>query len=320
MNLRVIFYGFGSIAKQHIKILKSINSNFRFHVIRKKSDCISKDDKITFYRSIKDIKKINLIKLGFVCSPFNFHFKHSLELIKNKINIFVEKPFLQNSKELKNLLFQSKKKKILIQTGFLLRLNPAIKKIKNIIKNNKYGKVINIESNFTSYLPNWRTNDYSKSVSAQKKYGGGVINELVHEVDYLNLIFGKLKCINKNLIRSSDLKTNVEERAFIFLKTKNNIPVFLKLSLNEKILSRYLFINFSKGSLFWDLIKNDIVLRKLRNKKFLIKKIKIKNTMQSLKKIQIKKFLSNVSNKKYGIFSFDQEEKTIKTLNEIKKK
>ena len=101
MNLRVIFYGFGSIAKQHIKILKSINSNFRFHVIRKKSDCISKDDKIIFYRSIKEIKKINLIKLGFVCSPFNFHFKHSLELIKNKINIFVEKPFLQNSKELK---------------------------------------------------------------------------------------------------------------------------------------------------------------------------------------------------------------------------
>ncbi len=113
MNSRVIFFGFGSIAQQHIKILKSINPNFRFHVIRMKSNCITKDIKITFHKNIKDIKKINQIKLGFVCSPFNFHFKHSLELIKNKINIFVEKPFLQSANELKHLLSQSKKKKYL---------------------------------------------------------------------------------------------------------------------------------------------------------------------------------------------------------------
>ena len=195
-----------------------------------------------------------------------------------------------------------------------------MKKIKKIIKNNKYGKIINVESNFTSFLPNWRTFDYTKSVSAQKRYGGGVINELVHEIDYLNLIFGKLKFVNKNLINTSDLKTNVEERAFIFLKTKNNIPVFLKLSFNEKLISRYLFINFSKGSLFWDLIKNEIILRKLINKKFLTKKIKIKESIKNLKKIQIKKFLTNVKNKRYGIDLFEQEKKTIKILNEIKKK
>ena len=92
------------------------------------------------------------------------------------------------------------------------------------------------------------------------------------------------------------------------------------MSFNEKLLSRYLFINFSKGSLLWNLIKNEIIEKKVISKKFLSKKIKIKKTFKDLKKIQIKKFITNVKNKKFGIDLFNQEKRTIKILNEIKKK
>ena len=45
---------------------------------------------------------------------------------------------------------------------------------------------ISVHINCHSYLPNWRKGvDYSKSNTAKRKYGGGALLELSHELDYL---------------------------------------------------------------------------------------------------------------------------------------
>ena len=238
MLKKVVFYGYGSIAKQHIKILKTIKPILFFFFIKKNTFVYKKKKNIFFYKLLKEIKNINDIKIGFVCSPYNLHFKNVSELIKNKIHTFVEKPFLNKINFLNLLNKKINSKKLYLQSGYLLRLHPTLSKIKNIIKKKSLGKIINVEINFTSYLPLWRKSNYIKSVSSQKKYGGGVINELVHEIDILNVLFKKISFIDKKLFFNSDLKTDVEERAFIFLKS-NNKNIFVKLSFNEKDLMRY---------------------------------------------------------------------------------
>ena len=51
-----------------------------------------------------------------------------------------------------------------------------------------------------SYLPNWRRQKYTKVYSSSKKLGGGVANDLSHEIDFLSWIFGDIKkFLNKNL-------------------------------------------------------------------------------------------------------------------------
>ena len=52
--------------------------------------------------------------------------------------------------------------------------------------------------NTSTNLPTWRKGDYTKSVSAKKKYGGGVINELSHELDLMLYLFGKPKQSSTN--------------------------------------------------------------------------------------------------------------------------
>ena len=53
-----------------------------------------------------------------------------------------------------------------------------------------------------SYLPKWRKNIvYSNSNSAKKKYGGGVLLELSHELDYLQWIFSSVKKINYSIVK-----------------------------------------------------------------------------------------------------------------------
>ena len=58
----------------------------------------------------------------------------------------------------------------------------------------------------------------------------------------------------------------MEERAFIFLKS-NNKNIFVKLSFNEKDLMRYMFINFTNGSLKWNLLNDSLEIKKIEKKK-----------------------------------------------------
>ena len=41
----IVFFGFGSIARQHIKTLKLIDSNIIFHIVRKKKTINKKNYK-----------------------------------------------------------------------------------------------------------------------------------------------------------------------------------------------------------------------------------------------------------------------------------
>ena len=112
-------------------------------------------------------------------------------LIKSEIPL-VEKPLHFKSlsfKEEKQLLQTIKKKKILIQT-VLPRFHPAIVFLKRFIQKNKKEKILNIEFLTNSFLPLWRTGDYRKHVSGSRKLGGGVLNELSHEIDLMIYLFG----------------------------------------------------------------------------------------------------------------------------------
>ena len=114
------------------------------------------------------------------------HFKYLRYLdktIKNK-KILVEKPLFH-----KNYNLKIKNNKVFV--GYNLRFHPVITFIKKYIKNKNI-----FLSNITcrSYLPNWRKNtSYTKSNSAKKSYGGGVLLELSHEIDYINWIFDGIK-------------------------------------------------------------------------------------------------------------------------------
>ena len=86
---------------------------------------------IFFYKSLKEIKNINDIKIGFVCSPYNLHFKNVSELIKNKIHTFVEKPFLNKINFLNLLNKKINSKKLFTKWLFIKTTSNSIKEKKH---------------------------------------------------------------------------------------------------------------------------------------------------------------------------------------------
>ena len=66
-------------------------------------------------------------------------------MIKNNINVFVEKPLgssLKNIKKLEKLIYS--KPKIINMMGYQLKFNPIILKLKEVLKKKSIGKIYNI--------------------------------------------------------------------------------------------------------------------------------------------------------------------------------
>ena len=111
------------------------------------------------------------------------------------------------------------------------------------------------------YLPNWHPwEDYRKSYSAKKEMGGGVILTLIHELDYLFWLFGKVERVYAIGGKLTTLGIDVEDTALISLLTRTGISIQLRMDYWRKPSVRTMSIIGEKGEINWDYYKGEILL------------------------------------------------------------
>lgn len=301
MKKKILFVGYGSIAKKHIRILNKLKK-YEIFII---SNSYFGKNKL----SIKEAKKIEF-QYCFICSPASHRLNYLKYLINSSNNFFLEKPISHNYKNALKL-----KKKIIskkIYVGYVFRHNKIITKAKKIIEKMK-NEITSVQIISSSFLPTWRNGtSYKKSVSSQKKLGGGVLNELSHEIDICFYLFGNISLQYGSFYNSKSLKINVEEMSNIILEINNKIPINLFLNFNSHLRDRRVVINFKKKTLELNLNKN---LMKIFSNAKEIKRIYFKRENKIMFSSQISNFLSG---KKLND-SYKESLKTLKIIDEIKK-
>ena len=188
-----------------------------------------------------------------------------------------------------------KKNNIKIKSGYCLRLHPAVIELKKIIDNN-LKNILKININTNSYLPSWRKQNYKNSVSAKKIEGGGVINELSHELDLILYLFGKPKSLYANYLNTNYLKIDTEDVADIIFSMNKKLNLNLHIdfcSLFEKREVEVILKN--KKKILLDLNKNCISISNL--KKTITKNFNLKKNFYVNAQITEMIKISNNSNK-----------------------
>ncbi len=274
--------GFGYL---HAKVFKENKNTKLLYIndLQKKKKIIAKKLNTTFLHNSNSIfkdKKINLISIA---SYDNFHFNYLLKAIKNKKNIFIEKPICQNLAQLKKIKKLLNSSKLQISSNFVLRYHPKFKKVKELVEKNKIGKIYSIEGEYNygrleKLINGWRGKIPFYSVVQ----GGGI-----HIIDLMSWITksSPLKTISvgNNLISNrSNFKFNDN---IIALLTFNN-GVIGKVTSNFSCAmphNHYLKIYGRKGTIEVNFDK--ITLYKSRSKKskpILVKYKKNKNYKEDL--------------------------------------
>lgn len=288
--MKIVFFGVGSIAKKHIKILKKNNiTNFLSYKSSYKSPYIKNINNIGELISEKP-------NVAFITNPTAAHIYTLLEIHKLNMNIFIEKPLTHKVSD-----FLKFKKKYLnynksIYIAYNQRFNPILIYLKEKFIH-KY-KPLNIQINCNSNLLNWRDKKNSHNYySANKAQGGGVLYDLSHEIDYTNYLFGNKKINSKiSIFSGKKSKTTIDSHDYAYLNFKiNNCPILISLSYFTHKEQRSIKIEFEKFTITCDLI-TERIQKFINNKKVSV--IKFKNTKKIMYEKQIEFFLNSLKKKK----------------------
>ena len=245
--MNVLIIGYGSIGKRHEEVLRDIDGISNIDIVSKQN---IKDKQV--YSSLAKAPLENYDY--FVISSETYkHFEqldYINKMVENKL-IFCEKPLFEDYK-----LLQPRNN---IYVGYVLRYHPLLITLKRLIEKEKI-YFASVESG--SYLPNWRIgSNYSKSYSAFKEKGGGVLLDLSHELDYVEWLFGNsdtLSCIQDKV---SELHIEAEDLAILNIKTNRNTYVNIILNYFSKIPTRKIIAHSMNSSFCVDLVNNTLFVQ-----------------------------------------------------------
>lgn len=302
--MKVLIIGLGSIAKKHISVLRSLDTEIEIYALR--SNKKSRDYKgvTNFY----DLKNINIdIDFAIISNPTYLHAKYIELLSEKNVSLFIEKPPLSSLVGSQKIINSIKKNNIKTYVACNLRFHPCIVFIKNYIKKNKLKKINEVNIYCGSYLPNWRPKkNFRKTYSAVPEMGGGVHLDLFHELDYALWLFGDPKSSQKLTRSSSSLKISAMDYANYILEYEK-FAVNIVLNYYRVDSKRSIEILFEDKTLEIDLLNNII----FNNKREVLYENKEYNIIESYK-AQMKSFIEILNKKQNQINTFENSIRTLK--------
>jgi len=295
MKLKTAIIGYGYWGPKLARnFLNSSQFQIDFVVDNKPINLMKAKNDIPLAIGLSDFNKLktNNLDLIILSTPTLTHFELVKKFLKST-NVLVEKPLSLNLKHVKELEKISKESKNLLFVDYPFIFAGSTNYIKEIIKKNKLGKLLEIES-------------YREQ--APIRTDCDVVWDLcVHDISILKYLLNK----NPHKIKSYKYKTaNIKKNdtVYINLEYSNNLRVFIKNSWISPVKIRIIKFKFSKGFLICD--ENE-TLYKIK----IYKKSKSNDTKYNLEipEIDLKEPLLNLVN--YIFFSITNKKNKIYTKN-----
>lgn len=269
-----VIVGSGNIALRHLENICKKKPNSVIVVVKRSSSKLNPKFKkySTFITSeINNIEPISKKSSAFICSPATMHIDDSIILAKSKFNLFIEKPLSLNTRGIRGLINIKNKYMLDVMVGYNLRFLDLFKKMTTILSKNKLGVLKHVHIYVGSCYKTWRKNiNYKDSVTHRSNLGGGVINELSHEIDMMTAMFGLPDSLTSINFKESRDKSSIDDTASsMFLYKDKKMCVTLHQNITTKNVSRYSIFEFDKGTIKLDIISNQIIINSLTTNKIM---------------------------------------------------
>ena len=189
------------------------------------------------YHNYKRAINNDLLDLIVISTPTSSHFKIAKYALEKSKHILVEKPICTSLKQVKilNKIAKQKKKMIFVDYPFLF--SGSINFIKKVIKKNKYGKILEIES-FREQAP-------------VRKDSNVIWDLATHDISILTYLL-KSQPLTVKSIKAQNIKRGMCDRVYINLKYNNNLNILIKNSWISPTKIRLIKIKFQKAILYCD--------------------------------------------------------------------
>jgi predicted dehydrogenase len=247
MHYNIALVGLGSIGTRHLRnvcaLLDKRNDTYTIDLYRSSIGKMMPDDiarlvSNEFLFSAELSAQVNY-DIVFVTNPTALHYDTLLKFKDNTKSFFIEKPIF-NTTEV-DMDIWNKLKDVTCYVACPLRYNPVLQYVKKKVQLNK---VLSARAISSSYLPDWRPGqDYRVCYSAHRDMGGGVGTDLIHEWDYLTMLFGLPEKCYSIQDKISSLEIDSDDIAIYIAKTRSTtVELHLDYFGRESIRTLDLFL------------------------------------------------------------------------------
>jgi len=112
-----------------------------------------------------------------ICTPTKTHYEIAKKMMEEGINVFVEKPMSFSSAECEEMIKVSKKKNVILTSGYIERFNPIVQDVKRIMRSKTYGDLLMMEFHRENRMP------------MHVKDVGIIYDTAVHDIDTAMFLF-----------------------------------------------------------------------------------------------------------------------------------
>jgi UDP-N-acetyl-2-amino-2-deoxyglucuronate dehydrogenase len=190
-------------------------------IVKEKADALAQKYCVrTFYDYDDLLKQKKDFDVVNVCTPSGLHAEMSIKGLRSGFHVLCEKPMTLNLADADEIIKTEKasgKKFFLVKQN---RYNPPIKVLKDVVYNQKLGKINMINCNV-----HWnRRRQYYEEADwrgTMKLDGGALMTQCSHFLDLMVWIGGKVKSVSANMFNLNHGYVETEDTGFITLVFEN---------------------------------------------------------------------------------------------------
>ncbi|MCM1266522.1 MAG: Gfo/Idh/MocA family oxidoreductase [Bacteroidales bacterium] len=331
--MKILFIGLGSAGQRHLRNLKRILGNdveFLAYRVRKYARLFDDNLNVVEGQNVKEAYHIQEFdKLdealrekpdaAFICNPNSMHIEVALQVAREGIDIFLEKPVSDSLERLDELGDLIDRNKIILYVGYQMRLHPCLIRLKQDIDEKRIGEIVSVDCQMGELISQMhKYEDYRDMNEAKKATGGGVVLCQIHELDYLCWIFGMPTEVYSIGGKYSDLEIEVEDGVTTicrYTKENSDFPIMIHQDFLQTPPVRKCKVIGTLGQIEVDLLQNQYVVydkQTVREEKF------VNFSRNDMFMEEVKRFLEYVKTRKQETLTLEEGTKSLKVALAIK--
>ncbi len=251
MKSSILIAGLGSIGQRHLRNLLRLGVE-DIALLRTSPQTLDFAPHLPVYTDL-DQALATAPDLVMVTNPTANHLEIALPAARAGCHLFIEKPLSHIWDGVSELLEIVEERNLITLVGFDLRFDPGMELIKSLLDENRIGHLVSIQAQVGQFLPDWHPwEDYRQSVSAKRATGGGVILDLIHELDYVSWLMGSVAAITCMAGQVSSLEIETEDVACILIEFEGGAIGTIHLDYIQRAASRTCRVIGEGGTILWD--------------------------------------------------------------------
>jgi len=198
-----------------------------------------------------------------IATPSALHAELLLQGLAVDLPMYVEKPVVTTAADLKAVCSAAALYDCCapVQVGCNLRFLPSLQCLRDLLQEGAIGRVVRASFDAGQWLPDWRPQqNHRRSYSADPALGGGVVLDLIHEIDAALWLLGDLTPVAAQTAVVPRLEIATEAVATALLRSSGGALVQIGLDyVARRPVRRYQLIG-EDGTLCWDLSRRELRL------------------------------------------------------------